>query len=182
MICQEGTMPTHYKGGEEVERALSAYINFQRASDSISARLDAQIGASGLTMGQFAVLEALLHLGPMSQRLLGRKLLRSGGNVTIVIDNLAKRGWVRRERRPDDRRSIIVHLSAPGRRLIQRLFPEHARTIAKELSVLTPVEQEELRVLCRRLGRGEDLCAEHKQEMEVQSLHQGEQNGTNSSQ
>src|SRR5271155_2104362 len=111
-------MPTHFKGCEEVERALSAYINFVRASDSIASRLDAQIESSGLTMGQFAVLEALLHLGPMSQRVIGHKLLRSGGNVTIVIDNLAKRGWVRRERQEEDRRSIVVHLTARGRRLV----------------------------------------------------------------
>jgi len=159
-------MPTHYRGGEEVERALNAYINFVRASDSISSRLESRIATRGLTMGQFAVLEALLHLGPLSQRLLGRKLLRSGGDVTIVVGNLRKRGFVRRERLREDRRSIVVHLTASGRRLIERVFPEHARAIAGELARLTPAEQETLRVLCRKLGRGEDLCEEGPREME----------------
>jgi MarR family 2-MHQ and catechol resistance regulon transcriptional repressor len=171
-------MPTHYKGCEEVERALSAYINFQRASDSIGARLKAQIESSELTMGQFAVLEALLHLGPMHQSVLGRKLLRSGGNVTVVIDNLAKRGWVRRERQEEDHRQVVVHLTAKGRRLIEKIFPEHAATIATEMGVLSPEEQETLRVLCRKLGRGEDLCAERKKTAEVQSLHKGEEHGS----
>jgi MarR family transcriptional regulator, 2-MHQ and catechol-resistance regulon repressor len=181
-LAKGRTVPSHYKGCEQVERALSAYINFQRASDSIATRLEAQIQSSGLTMGQFAVLEALLHLGPMQQCVLGRKLLRSGGNVTIVIDNLAKRGWVRRQRQQDDHRQVVVHLTPKGRRLIERIFPEHAATIAREMSVLSPEEQEMLRVLCRKLGRGEDLCAERKIQMEVQSLPQGEQHGSDSTQ
>jgi MarR family transcriptional regulator, 2-MHQ and catechol-resistance regulon repressor len=172
-------MPTHYKGDEDVERALSAYINFQRAADSIGGRLKAQIEASELTMGQFAVLEALLHLGPMHQCTLGRKLLRSGGNVTVVIDNLAKRGWVRRERQEEDHRQVVVHLTPRGRRLIEKVFPAHAATIAKEMSALSAEEQETLRVLCRKLGRGEDLCAGRNKQAEVQPLQQGDEHGSN---
>jgi len=60
-------MPTHFKGREETIRALNAYVNLIRASDSVAARMGQQIEQSGLTMGQFGVLEALLHLGPMCQ-------------------------------------------------------------------------------------------------------------------
>lgn len=145
-------MPTHYRGTVEEERGLSAFINFMRAADSVVARLDAQIEMGGLTHGQFAVLEALLHLGPLNQRDLARKLLRSGGNVTVVIDNLEKRGWVRRERQKQDRRMVIVSLTSAGRRLIARIFPRHAAAITAEMSRLSPDEQETLRALCRKLG------------------------------
>ncbi|HKQ86327.1 MAG TPA: MarR family transcriptional regulator [Candidatus Acidoferrales bacterium] len=145
-------MPTHYKGTAEEERALSAFINFLRAADSVVARLDAQIEMGGLTHGQFAVLEALLHLGPLNQCEVARKLLRSGGNVTVVIDNLEKRGWVRRVRQKEDRRMVVVSLTPAGRRLISAIFPSHARAITAEMSRLSPEEQETLRVLCRKLG------------------------------
>lgn len=147
-------MPTHYKGSPEEERALSAFINFLRAADSLVARLDSQIGMGGLTHGQFAVLEALLHLGPLNQCDLARKLLRSGGNLTVVIDNLEKRRLVRRERQEDDRRKVIVSLTPSGRRLIARIFPQHAAAITAEMGRLSPEEQETLRALCRKLGRG----------------------------
>ena len=75
-------MPTHFKGRKETVRALNAFVNLIRASDSVAAHLGAQIEESGLTMGQFGVMEALLHLGPMCQHALAEKLLRSGGNVT----------------------------------------------------------------------------------------------------
>ena len=40
----------------------------------------------------------LLHLGPLSQTELCRKLLRTSGNLTMVVDHLEKRGLVSRRR------------------------------------------------------------------------------------
>src|SRR6202007_1983014 len=104
-------MPTHFQGPEETIRALNAYVNLIRASDSVAAHMSQQIEQSGLTMGQFGVLEALLHLGPMCKYAIGEKLLRSGGNVTLVIDNLEKHGWVRREREKGAPRAGEISLS-----------------------------------------------------------------------
>ena len=149
-------MPTHYKANSETVRALNAYINLARGSDSLHARAGAHLERHGLTLGQFGVLEALLHLGPMCQRALAEKLLRSGGNITLVVDNLEKHGWVHRERQKSDRRMIMIYLTTRGRRLISKVFPEHAKTIVKEMGALMAVEQEELRRLCRKLGRGSE--------------------------
>lgn len=146
-------MPSHYKGDQKTVEALSAFINFMRASDSVAARFDNQIEMDGLTHGQFAVLEALFHLGPLNQCDVAQKLLRSGGNVTIVIDNLEKRGWVRRERQKDDRRMVVIRLTAKGRNLIAKIFPSHARAIAAEMGRLSPAELQTLRELCRKLGK-----------------------------
>ena len=147
-------MPSHYKGDRKTVDALSAFINFMRASDSVMARLDNQIELAGLTHGQFAVLEALFHRGPLNQFDLARKLLRSGGNVTVVIDNLEKRRWVRRERQKDDRRMVVVRLTPRGHKLIASIFPSHAKAIAAEMGRLSPEEQATLRTLCRKLGGG----------------------------
>jgi MarR family transcriptional regulator, 2-MHQ and catechol-resistance regulon repressor len=146
-------MGTHYQGPPEEVRALGAYVKLMRAADSVSARLAGPLGEWGLTETQFGALEALYHVGPMNQRDLGRKLLRSGGNVTMVVDNLEKRGLVRRERDADDRRFVTVHLTDAGRRLIARVFPRHAANVTAEFGVLTPAEQDELGRLCRKLGR-----------------------------
>jgi MarR family 2-MHQ and catechol resistance regulon transcriptional repressor len=153
-------LPTHFEGSAETKRALNAFINLTRASNSLQARLSAQVEAQGLTVGQFGILEALLHLGPMSQCTLGQKLLRSGGNVTLVIDNLEKHGLVRRERQTEDRRTIVIHLTPKGLRLIKRVIPGHAKMILKEMSQLEPNEQEDLRRLCRKLGRGGESGSE----------------------
>jgi MarR family 2-MHQ and catechol resistance regulon transcriptional repressor len=105
-----------------------------------------------MTIPQLAVLEALLHLGPLCQRDLGGKMLRSGGSVTTLVDHLERKGWVRRARRAEDRRMIDVELTPAGRRVIERVFPAHVRHLREAFGELTAGEQEELGRLCRKLG------------------------------
>jgi MarR family transcriptional regulator, 2-MHQ and catechol-resistance regulon repressor len=166
-------MPTHFEGCEGIVRALNAYINLVRASDSVLSKIAVHLESEGVTMGQFAVLEALLHLGPMCQHALADKLLRSGGNMTLVVDNLQKQGWVKRVRQEEDRRMVEIHLTPKGRRLITRIFPEHARVIARVMGELTVAEQEDLRRIARKLGRGaEQLCAERLKKETYDDSHQ----------
>lgn len=146
-------MSTHYKGTPEVELALDTYIKLSRATNSLDARLTGRANIEHLTISQFGVLEALLHLGPMCQNSLGSKLLKSGGNMTLVIDNLEKRGLVRRERNRLDRREVNVNLTPQGREMIEYIFPKRAADITAEMSVLTAEEQKTLGYLCRKLGK-----------------------------
>jgi MarR family 2-MHQ and catechol resistance regulon transcriptional repressor len=146
-------MGTHYRGTPDEVRALGVFIKLMRAADSLSADLGRHVATEGVTLGQFGVLEALLHLGPLCQGELGTKLLRSGSNLTTVVDNLETRGLVRRTRRADDRRVIDVSLTPEGRRLISRLFPAHARRIVRLFRALSPADQGQLGDLCRTLGR-----------------------------
>ncbi|WP_218082097.1 MarR family winged helix-turn-helix transcriptional regulator [Anthocerotibacter panamensis] len=147
-------MGTRYQGSATEVRALDAYIKLLRAAESVSARVHRHLTEVDLTVSQFGVLEALLHLGPLHQRDLAQKLLKSGGNITLVIDNLEKRNLVQRNREADDRRYICVTLTEAGERLIQAIFPRHVQAVGDTLSALTPEEQELLGSLCRKLGKG----------------------------
>ncbi|HVS40281.1 MAG TPA: MarR family transcriptional regulator [Gemmataceae bacterium] len=148
-------MPTRHRGPEKEVRALNAFITLLRAAESVTARLQVRLDESSVTVGQFGALEALYHLGPMRPNELARKLLRSPGNMTTVLDNLEKRGLAVRKRETDDRRCVTVHLTDAGRRLMQRIFPKHVADVVHVFGVLTAAEQEELRRLCRALGIGE---------------------------
>lgn len=145
-------MATRHRGTPAEIRALNAFIVLMRAADAVTARLTAELSKVSLTESQFGVLEALHHLGPMCQAELGRKILKTSGNMTMVIDNLEKRHLVRRERDEHDRRYISVHLTTEGEALIGEFFPGHAARIASVMGALTESEQEELRRLCRKLG------------------------------
>jgi MarR family 2-MHQ and catechol resistance regulon transcriptional repressor len=83
------------------------------------------------------------------------KLLKSAGNITMVIDNLEKQGLVQRERDTEDRRMIIVSLTSTGRDLISKIFPAHVAAVVEEFGYLTPEEQKTLGYLCRKLGKQE---------------------------
>lgn len=145
-------MGTSYKGSGKEVRALNSYIKLMRAAETVTARLNRNLTSVDLTVSQFGVLEALYHKGPLCQRDLAKKILKSTGNITMVIDNLEKRGLVRRERAADDRRYITISLTENGMQLIAELFPRHAASITDEMRSLTEEEQTELGRLCRKLG------------------------------
>ncbi|MCE7979961.1 MAG: MarR family transcriptional regulator [Caldilinea sp. CFX5] len=145
-------MSTHYQGASEERRALDLYIKLSRAAESVNQRVNRHLQDSHLTVSQFGVLEALYHLGPMTPGVLCDKILRSTGNLTLVIDNLEKRRLVARTQNPEDRRSTIIELTAAGKALVEEVFPRHVATVVQEMAVLTPEEQSQLAALCRKLG------------------------------
>jgi MarR family transcriptional regulator, 2-MHQ and catechol-resistance regulon repressor len=146
-------MPTHYDGTAEEKLALDTFIKLTRATNSLMNRLAAHETLGDLTQSQFGVLESLLHLGPLSQTEIGAKQLKSGGNITMVVDNLEKHGLVKREVHPDDRRITMVKLTAAGEALIRDIFPRHVKAIVEELSSLAPEEQKAMGLLCKKLGK-----------------------------
>ena len=91
-----GTVIAAYSDSER--RALSAYTKLMRAAESITGRTSRILAASNLTVSQFGILEVLFHKGPLCQRELAAKILKSTGNITMVIDNLVKQNLVRRAR------------------------------------------------------------------------------------
>ena len=130
--------------------ALKTFTKLIRAAETVTAGAHELLPESGLTISQFGVLEALLHLGPLCQKEIAVKILKSTGNITQVIDNLEQRNLVIRKRNPDDRRYYAIHLTEEGRSFIAALFPEHAKRIAEAMSCLTLEEQQQLGNLCRK--------------------------------
>jgi MarR family transcriptional regulator, 2-MHQ and catechol-resistance regulon repressor len=145
-------MGTHYKGLKKEINALNVYIKLTRVVESLNSTLNVSLSKEGLTESQLGVLEALLHLGSMSQKNLGSKLLKSGGNITLVIDNLEKRGLVIRRRGVVDRRYFNIQLTDKGKKLIESIFPKQVKIITEEIGVLNEPEQRELERLCKLIG------------------------------
>lgn len=124
----------------KASRAAQAY-----AEKSI---LDLEIGAS-----EFAVLEALLHKGPLPVNELGKKVLLTSGSITAAVDRLETRGLVERRAHGTDRRARIVHLTKAGRKLIESAYAEHASDMEKLASgSLTTAERKTLIRLLKKIG------------------------------
>ncbi|MBZ9712057.1 MarR family winged helix-turn-helix transcriptional regulator [Deinococcus multiflagellatus] len=146
-------MPNRYAGSPDDRAALDAYVKLWRAAHAVEVSANRHLAEYGLTISQFGVIEAVYHLGPLSQRQLAEKILRSSGNLTMVIDNLERDGLVRRDRDPHDRRIMRVSLTPAGQKLIERILPRHVQGIRDVFSVLTPEETAQLSRLTRKLGR-----------------------------
>lgn len=132
--------------------ALLAYGRLMRAGNSLRTAASRQLEPTGLTLSQFAVLEALYHLGPMSLSEVAKKILTTGGNLTMVAGNLEKQGLVNRRCSSEDARVYILSLTPKGKKLIAEIFPAHAEAITQALGALSPKEQKKLSELCRGIS------------------------------
>jgi len=142
----------HRQTTDTARIALDTYTKLLRAAESVTGRISRVMATAELTVSQFGVLEALLHKGPLCQRDIAAKILKSSGNITLVIDNLEKRGLVLRRRDSNDRRYITVSLTDAGQTLIADLFPTIETAIVEEMNILSSTEQTELARMCRTLG------------------------------
>jgi len=109
----------------------------------------------GLEMcgSDFAVLEALLHKGPLPVNEIGRKVLLTSGSITVAVDRLEAKGLVERRAHGTDRRARVVHLTKEGRKLITHAYADHAADMERLASAsLTRVERTTLIRLLKKIG------------------------------
>lgn len=140
--------------GKKNDLALDTWVKLARASSSFNKKTSEDIRSYGLTVPQFGVLDALGHLGPMTIGHLCDKMLVSGGNMTLVLDNLEKNELIERIKNPEDRRAINVQLTDKGLELFDEIFAKHAERVGELMSVLTKDEQTQLGNLLKKLGSG----------------------------
>lgn len=141
---------TSRSASEEV--ALKLWVILSRAHAAIARHAEADVARHGLTGTEFAILEALYHLGPLLLGQVQQKILVSSGGVTYLVDRLEQKGLVKRQECPNDRRARYAALTAEGERLVSRIFPEHAQHIARAVSGLTTAERAQATTLLRKLG------------------------------
>jgi MarR family 2-MHQ and catechol resistance regulon transcriptional repressor len=132
--------------------ALNTYTKLMRAAESVTSRVHSVLATPKLTISQFGVLEALYHKGPLCQRDIGSKILKSSGNITMVIDNLERQSLVSRVRDENDRRYFTINLTESGTDLIVKVFADVEAAIVTEMDSLEEGEQELLGHLCKKLG------------------------------
>jgi MarR family 2-MHQ and catechol resistance regulon transcriptional repressor len=120
-----------------------------------AAQAYAEKSVTGLEMcgSDFAVLEALLHKGPLPVNEIGKKVLLTSGSITVAVDRLETKGLVERRAHGSDRRARIVHLTKAGSKLITRAYAEHAADMERLASgSLTRTERETLIRLLKKIG------------------------------
>ena len=145
-------MATKYKGTKKEINFLNSFIKLTRAADSVRSRILPSINTNEITESQFYVLDALYHTGPLTQKQIGEKVFRSGGNITLVIDNLEKQGLVNRVRGKEDRRFFSVHLTKTGKALMDEIFPKFLSALKNEMNSLNDSEHKELQRLTKKVG------------------------------
>ena len=138
--------------GTEDLSGAHAWVVLSKAHRAVALNARKQVDSLGLGMSDFAVLEVLLHKGPLPVNVIGAKVLLTSGSVTTAIDRLEAKGLVERAAHGSDRRARIVHLTARGRELIECAFAEHRRAMDQVFRHLTAQERATLERLLKKLG------------------------------
>ena len=125
-------------------KAVKAMVVLRKAFRTIDAKTSESFKEDDLTQTQFAVLDVLYSKGAMKIGQLIDNILATSGNMTVVIRNMEKKGWVVRQACPDDKRAYLVSLTDAGRQVIEHALPFHIAKIEETFSVLTEEEQDEL--------------------------------------
>ncbi len=118
------------------------FLSFWKASRAVM-RVDQQsIAALGFnSLSDFAVLEVLLHQGPLPVNTIGEKVLLTSGSITSAVQRLEKQGQVTRVRGEGDARVVLVHLTAKGRQEIEGAYAVHAKELENLFGVLDADEK-----------------------------------------
>jgi len=137
-------------GDPLAHRALQALL---RAESSVRRALAAELEREGVSAAGFSALVVLTTAGgTIELRALRRRLGWSKANATEVTLTLQARGLVRRRRLASDRRAAALDLTAEGRELVDRLFPEHSDRVTTAFSALDEEEKRSFAELCRKLA------------------------------
>ena len=135
-----------------MEKAPRIRLVLWKAAKAIEKVDRASIADTGLQLGEFTIMEALLHKGPLPVNTIGEKVLLTSGSMTAAVNRLEKKGFVRRVRDLTDRRVFLVHLTDAGRETIETAYARHEKNREKIAGVLTGEERKELVRLLKKIG------------------------------
>jgi len=144
-----------YTSGVEMterELALKLFVVLSRAYAAVERHSELDIARHGLSPGEFAIMEALYHKGPLLLGEVQRKILVSSGGVTYLVDRLEEDGLVERRECETDRRARYAALTRKGEQLMKRIFPEHAAALERAVRGLNTSEKKQAIELLRKLG------------------------------
>lgn len=146
----------------DVPTAVHTWLVMMKATQAITRYALGNFGETGLGFSDFAVLEALLHKGPLPVNVIGPKVNLTPGSISVAVDRLVAKGLVSRAESSEDRRVRIVALTPRGKSVITPIFRAHAATMEKVFSGLSRDELQQLERHLKRIGKHAEALFEQK--------------------
>ena len=108
--------------------------------------------ACHLTMGQVQGLIFIKHSKKVQMRDIASKFNIELPSATSLVDNLVKENLVLRSNDPQDRRAVLISLSAKGKKLLTDAIKEREKKVEKMLSFLSEKDKKDLLRITRKMG------------------------------
>ncbi len=133
-------------------------IVLTRAYRALAEFLEAGLAREGIQGADFAILEALLHKGPLSLPALEQKIRLAAGPLKVSIERLRRRGVIREQPAADRRHLGGFELTEEGRTTITKVYARHTEDIETVMGVLTPEERRNLSQSLKKIGLRGERC------------------------
>lgn len=135
------------------KKSMAVYISMSRVINTLRRENNKLILKHDLTLGQFAVMEALYSKGRLSTGEVMEKILSTSGNIPVIVKNLEKDGFITREQDESDKRRFILDLTDKGKDLMDEIVPENLKFMDELISLWDDDDKEELIILMNKFRR-----------------------------
>lgn len=135
------------------KKSMAVYISMSRVINTLRRENNKLILKHNLTLGQFAVMEALYSKGRLSTGEVMEKILSTSGNIPVIVKNLEKDGFITRNQDESDKRRFILDLTDKGKDLMDEIVPENLKFMDELISLWDDEDKEELIILMNKFRR-----------------------------
>lgn len=137
--------------GQKTDKAMKTWVQVSKMFNRFFAQELKYFSEHDLTFNQFKVLEVLYHRGDLNIGDITKLTFSTPGNITVVVKNLKRDGWITSIVNPNDKRASILSITQKGKDKMKSIFPQHAENIAGYMGVLSEEELDTLYSLLRKV-------------------------------
>jgi len=136
---------------ERTKKAMRTAVRVERFNLKFKNQLANYLNEFDLTSNQFKVLEVLNHRGDLDISSITKLTMSTPGNITVVVRNLKRDGWITSIPSKNDKRKSILTITQKGIDIIQRVFPNHAKNLHQSFEILNDEELDTLYELLNKV-------------------------------
>ena len=129
-----------------------------RAYRSLAEFLEGGLALQGISLRDFAILEVLLHKGPLPAAVIASKMQLPSAAMRPAVDRLDRRGLIRRQENRNGASSAMFELTEEGHRHISKIYEAHEKDIETVMGILSRREREQLWQILKRIGFQGERC------------------------
>ncbi len=132
---------------------LKSLIILFKAHTSVTNIVKKSLEDTGLSVNEFAAMEALYHKGALSTQSLIDHVLIPNSSMTYVLDVLKKKEYIERSKDPKDKRIQRIQLTDEGISTFETVYKIHFESMRKVFDVLSEDEENMLQESLKKIGK-----------------------------
>lgn len=121
------------------------------ARNAVWREIEKELAPIGITSAQFRVVVGIAHERASTLSEFARFLDIDTGAMKRLLDRVEDKGWIRRVRCPNDRRTLILELTDDGRAIYPKIMERVTRVHHRMLEGMSEVDETQLKYFLQKI-------------------------------